>query len=409
MQEWREQVAILCRGNSRLLFSVCTAFASTLLEILGLEGGGFHWRGSSSCGKSTALQVAASVCGSRQYVERWRSTDNSLEGVAQSHSDALLVLDEIKELEARVAGESAYMLSHGSGKSRSNADGSLRVKAKWRVIYLSSGELSLSEHVATAGKDTHAGMELRLCDLPADAGKELGAFEDLHGRANGSEFSKVLDDLTRRYYGTAFAAFIEQVLKNRHELVEQWHDARSEFEKAVLNEAASGQARRVAARFALVGFAGELASQWQITGWAEGEAMAASVRCFKDWLSGFGVGNREHHKMISQVRRFLEAHGEGRFARFETGDIDKSHLPRVMNKAGYRKSAEDGVEYFIYPETFRCDVCQGLNHTEVAKLLISKGYMRPDGKHHKPKVVLPSEGQMRVYHVLPAIMGADDE
>lgn len=409
LQDWTQHVASLCRSNSRLLFSVSTAFASPLLGILGLEGGGFHWRGGSSSGKSTCLQVAASVCGSRQYVERWRSTDNSLESVAQSHSDALLVLDELKELEARVAGETAYMLGNGSGKNRSNSDGSLRNKAKWRLLYLSSGELGLSDHVASVGKDAHAGMEIRLCDLPVDAGKGLGGFEELHSYKNGSEFSKALDALSRKYYGAAFLAFIEHILKDRQHIIDEWRDARSAFENNLLTESASGQARRVATRFALVGFAGELASQWQITGWSRGESMDAASRCFKDWLAGFGEGNREEHTMIAQVRRFLEAHGEGRFSRFESGDIDRSHLPRVINKAGYRKSTMDGVEYYVYPETFKREICHGLNYMEVAKLLISKGYMRPDGNHHKPKVDLPSEGRMRVYHILPNIMWGGDE
>ncbi|CAE6511762.1 conserved hypothetical protein [Nitrosomonas nitrosa] len=409
LQDWREHVASLCRGNSRLLFSVCTAFASPLLEILGLEGGGFHWRGCSSSGKSTALQVAASVCGNRQYVERWRSTDNSLESVAQSHSDALLILDEMKELEARVAGETAYMLGNGSGKNRSNADGSLRNKAKWRLLYLSSGELSLAEHVASAGKDTHAGMELRLCDLPIDAGKGMGAFEELHGLANGSEFAKELDNFTKRYYGTAFIAFIERVLGARSGLVVDWREARTAFEEKVLKDAASPQSRRVATRFALVGFAGELATDWDITGWASGDAMKAAVRCFSDWLEGYGSGNREQATMISRIRLFIEQHGDGRFC--DVHRMDDNHAPRVLNMVGYKEDRDDGRHYFVMPESFKTHICAGFDYKEAVKLLVSKGYMKPgDGKNLSPKVSLrKGDKPRRMFHIYPSLLGADDE
>ena len=75
---WQQDVAALCRGNSRLLFTVSVAFAAPLLYLTGSEGGGFHLRGNSSDGKTTALRVAASVCGGRDYMQTWRNTDNAL-------------------------------------------------------------------------------------------------------------------------------------------------------------------------------------------------------------------------------------------------------------------------------------------------------------------------------------------
>lgn len=64
---WRDDVARLCRGNSRLVFSVSLGFASPLLQLAGAESGGFHFRSGSSDGKTTALRVAASVCGGQDY------------------------------------------------------------------------------------------------------------------------------------------------------------------------------------------------------------------------------------------------------------------------------------------------------------------------------------------------------
>lgn len=119
LAEWREKIARVCEGSSRLVFAVSIAFAAPLLYLLGEENGGFHFRGASSSGKTTALRVACSVWGSQIRLQRWRATSNGLESVAKLHNDSLLCLDELAQVSATEAGEVAYMLANGSGKIRS--------------------------------------------------------------------------------------------------------------------------------------------------------------------------------------------------------------------------------------------------------------------------------------------------
>ena len=85
---------MLCVGNARLVFSICVAFAGSLLRLGHEESGGFHLRGNSSVGKSTGQHLACSVWGSRDYKQTWRATINGLEGIAALYNDGLLVLDE---------------------------------------------------------------------------------------------------------------------------------------------------------------------------------------------------------------------------------------------------------------------------------------------------------------------------
>ena len=129
LKQWREHVAALCVGNSRLTFAVSVAFAAPLLHLIEMESGGFHYRGTTSSGKTSALTIAGSVCGSPEYLQRWRSTDNGLESTALSHCDAILTLDELKMIDARIAGESAYMLANGSAKVRAK-----RRRAQYRQM-----------------------------------------------------------------------------------------------------------------------------------------------------------------------------------------------------------------------------------------------------------------------------------
>lgn len=411
LKQWRDNVASLCAGNSRLVFAVCGAFASPLLHLIGEESGGFHYRGDSSGGKTTALRAAASVCGSPEYMQRWRATDNGLEALAMTHCDAPLLLDELKQIDAKVAGETAYMLANGSGKARANQSGGARNLARWRLIFLSAGELSLSQHMAEAGKKVHAGQELRLADIPADAGAGLGVFECLHDYPNGHEFAKALAAAMGKYYGTAFPEFVRHALVARETLEASLRQAQAAFEKIALTQQASGQARRVAARFALIGAAGEFATEWGITGWNAGEAMKAARVCFAAWLGSYGgEGNQEQRAMLEQVRHFLALHCEARFADFGRSVSDDDHAPRVISKAGWRKHdrIKDETEYYIYPEVFKAEVCKGMDYKAVGRMLVDKGYMRADGKHLQPKVSLPGEGARRVFHILPTLWGDEN-
>lgn len=412
LKQWRDNVASLCAGNSRLVFSVSSAFASPLLHLIGEESGGFHYRGNSSDGKTTALRAAGSVCGSPEFMQRWRATDNGLEALAMTHCDAPLLLDELKQIDAKVAGETAYMLANGSGKARANQNGGARTQARWRLIFLSAGELSLSQHMAEVGKKVHAGQELRMADIPADAGVGLGCFELLHDHSNGHEFAKALAAVMSKYYGTAFPEFVRRALAARETLETSLRKAQAVFEKAALTNIASGQARRAAARFALVGAAGEFATEWGITGWNAGESMKAAQVCFTAWLGAYGgEGNQEQRAMLDKVRGFLELNGEARFADFSRPVADDTHAPRIISKAGWRKhnNVKDETEYYVYPEVFKNEVCKGMDYKAVARLLIDKEYMRADGKHLQPKVSLPGESARRVFHILPAIWNDEND
>ena len=156
-EAWRDSVAALAAGNTRLVFALAVAFAGTLADIVGEDSGGFHMRGKSLSGKSTALKVAASVwCEPKAYVRLWRATANGLEGLAALHNYRLLILDELSQCDPKKADESAYLLANGQGKARALRNGTARASQRWRMLLLSAGEESLSSLMARAGRKTNA-------------------------------------------------------------------------------------------------------------------------------------------------------------------------------------------------------------------------------------------------------------
>lgn len=416
LKGWREEIAARCVGNSRLAFSVSVAFAAPLLYLTGGEGGGFHFRSSSSDGKTTALRVAASVCGGHDFMRRWRATDNAIEAIALQHCDAPLLLDEIAQTDPKAAGEIAYMLANGSGKIRAGRTGAARETVQWRVLFLSAGEIGLAEHMGEAGKIMRAGQSLRMAEIPADAGAGLGIFENLHGHADGAAFAKALADACRRNFGGVFLAYLGELVKRQHEIADTVAAALKVFEGACLTSEAHGQARRAADRFALVGAGGELATSWGLTGWPQGEAMQAARRCYEGWLSARGgAGDHESGSMLAQVRRFLEQHGVARFEDWNRPANKDDHAPRVMNRCGFRRYDEtEGPHWYIFPESFKAEVCKGHDPKAVAGLLHQHGYLearssQKDRSAYVSRHSLPSEGQRWVYHILPAIMGGGDD
>jgi putative DNA primase/helicase len=292
LDEWQANVSRLCVGNAYLAFGVSAAFAAPLLNLTHEQGGGFHFRGGSSCGKSTTLEVAGSVMGGggqNGYLTSWRATDNGLEGVGESHCDALLCIDEIGQADPRTL----YMLANGQGKIRASKSGSARAPAEWRLLFLSNGEESLASRMNEAGSKTHAGMEVRLADIPV-CGK-WGVIDALHEFSESRDLVNHLKKAARRFYGSPIREYLRRlVLLDREAVAKEVASYQVEFQGKYVPPGSGEQVERVAKRFALAAAGGELATDMGITGWETGEAMKAAAGCFKAWLGARGtIGNTE--------------------------------------------------------------------------------------------------------------------
>ncbi|WP_175983812.1 DUF927 domain-containing protein [Burkholderia vietnamiensis] len=394
LDDWKSDVARFCVGNSRLLLAVSAAFASMMLEYSGQESGGLNFVGESSSGKTTALRAACSVFGGKEYMQRWRATANGLEGLASLHNDTLLVLDELAQVDAREAGEIAYMLANGSGKARAGRSGTARARQTWKLLFLSAGEIGLSQHLQSVGKKTKAGQEVRLVEIPADAGAGFGLFENLHGMAGGAELSSAINEAAVTHYGTAAVAFLDALCRDRDEIGTWLKEEIRRFVDGNLPADSSGQAHRVCQRFALIGLAGEYATSTGITGWGEGDALRAAADCFAVWLDGRGgAGNQEKDTILSHVKAFFEAHEESRFS-----DLNDTSDRPTINRAGFRRTGEIGVEYLVLPEVFKREICTGLDPKAVARALIEASWIRPASNGWAQRAErLPGKGPTKVY------------
>lgn len=404
VEEWRDSIGRLVSGNSRLIFAIATSFAPSLANLAGEDSGGFHFRGASSSGKSTALKVAASVWGNpKSYCRLWRSTSNGLEGLAALHNDGLLLLDELSQLDPREAGEAAYLLANGQGKTRASRAGTAKQSASWSLFFLSAGEESLTALMAKAGQRTNAGQEIRLADIEADAGAGMGLFENIHNQISPAAMAITLKESTSQYYGAVGMAWLERIVANRQTIIPTISNLTKQFVDKVISQEATGQITRVARRFALVAAAGELATQFGLTGWQRGESFQAVHKCFQSWQETFGTeGNREDRAIMAQVRAFFETYGTSRF-----DNVREPNNERIINRAGFYKTDDDGFRvYMVLPEVFKNELCKGFEPRMVTRILLNAGWITPapDGKaSHKPRI--RGVGTPRLYVFTDKIWG----
>ena len=437
IEEWREAVAGKRIGNSRLLLAVSAAFAAPLLELLAEEGGGLHLRGASRVGKTTALRVGASVWGGEAgsgagaYIRQWRVTSNAVEAVAAAHSDTLLALDEMGQADGRDIGAVAYMLANGTGKGRMDRGATLRAPLRFRTLFLSTGEIGLADKIAEAGGTMKAGQEMRLVDLPADAGAGMGLFQELHGAASAAAFTQALRDATARFYGQAGREFLRYLVDRIGREPEMASDLRGWQESLVHDwlsphADAGGQARSVGRRFALIAVAGELATKAGVTGWDVLDATDAAGVCFDAWLAERGTaGAREDAQAVAQMRAFIGRHGPSRFEEWREqpapdaamqGDPDSTPPAerfRAVNRAGWRRWMRDGTDhaawiYYVTTEGMR-EALAGLDFKPALKVLADRGFLIPgSGGKSSQTASPPGHPKARVYVLRPSIMGAED-
>lgn len=431
LAEWKANVATPAEKNSRLMLALCVSFAGPLLEPLGIEGGGFHLYGSSSIGKTTALAVGASVFGEgRAFVENFRSTDNALENRCLARHHTCLLIDEIGQAKGDL-GEIIYLMANGTAKGRMTAGGESRTEKRWLTMFLSTGEQSTEEKIAMDKKSKPtAGHNVRDVDIEGDAGAGHGLFDDLCGAADGAALSDKLKKATATHYGTAGPAFVEWLVDQRasegvsfEALREKVDELASLFVDKACTGEADGQVRRVAARFALLAVAGELAREAGVTDWVKGAATRAAYKLFVGWIAARGTtGDLEVKRGLSALKLSLAKHGKTKFNEVRSRGIPTptlrdaeqtppqdgslGNLARVES-CGFRDENQHGVTYYVLTDEFP-SLCGGHAPRKVLDALETRGNLLC-GEAGRQATKKRFGGEPRRYYAIFISAGGDND
>src|SRR3990172_8919341 len=224
--------------------------------------------------------------------------------------------------------------------------GNARGVTRWRVIVLSSGERTIGTTMMEGGYRAKAGQSVRLLDIPA--ARRFGAWDELHGLPNGAAFADAIRRAAVAHHGHAGRAFLQKLTRDRRDFCELLERLKALPEFSA--DGGEGQDKRTAGRFALLALAGEVATEYGITGWQEGAAIEAAAEGFKAWRATRGRGNDEPRQILEQVSGFIDRHGDSRFS---NADANTSDDAMRINRAGWWRDDGSGRVYLFNAEGMR--------------------------------------------------------
>jgi len=301
-----------------------------------------------------------------------------------------LILDEISECDPREIGAIVYALANGVGKQRAARTGGTRPTARWRIMALSSGERSLTAHMAEGGKRTKAGQEVRMLDIPATK-RKCGLFDELHGLLDGRSLADSLKQATGHHYGYAGPAFLEELIKDERDLPERYAKT-CQVPRLIGND---GVESRAAGIFALVGLAGELATEYGITGWQEGEAIDAAMLGFELWREFRGQGQTEDRQILRSISDFIARNGDSRFSCITDQNAS------VRDRAGYWRETPKGQIYLFHSSGLQ-DAAAGFDIRRTLDALQSAGWIAEHDQDKRSKKTKVFGSSKNLYWILPA-------
>jgi len=385
---WKAEVSARAVDNPLLILGLSSSFAGPMLSRCVMDSGGIHFYGNSSTGKTTIVEAACSVWGGRGFMRTWHATANGLEGAACLFNDCLLSLDEIKQCNPKDVSEIIYSLGNGRGKQRASRTGRARGVTRWRCSLLSSGERTIETHMAEAGLSPHAGQLVRLLDIPAD--RAYGAWDYLHGLPTGAAFSDALRVAASKHHGHAGRAFLERLTADTRNFRER-HEAIAGLSQFA-TDGEDGQPKRAADRFAVIALAGELATEYGITGWKEGAAIQAAGEAFQNWNRARGDGNDEPKRIMERISDYIDRNGDSLFT-----DADREEV-KCLNRSGWWKKAYDGERVYLFTPAGMKDALNGFDKRRAHAVLQDAGVLRP-GSDAPSKTVRIQGQTKRIYEI----------
>jgi uncharacterized protein (DUF927 family) len=400
--EWMAEIAAPLRGNSNVALSLGTFFAAPMLRFASEPGGGHHFCGRSTIGKTMASAVGQSIYGwpfetadDNTFGVSWGGSEAGSAAFLQARTDLGIALDEITRADPRKAEEIVYAIASGTRGPRAKSTGQLRETPHVSVLVLSTGEKSLVQFI---GKTLQEGARKRLVDVPAevqpDSAYETISDDRIH------DAGKRLFDVMKLHHGAVGRDW------QRHLVVLGPDRLKAELQKhreaflalpdvvAVIRKA-HPQVRAVVNRFALNAAALRMAIEFSLLPWAIEEADAGIVACMHRWVRQRGnidvAGElvRAADEAITRIKtalaeRFITIRKSKRVWEPVT-EADKIKQESAANFDGYVKPEH----VLIRPEAFR-RYCEGFDADEIAKCLQQQGVLIPDsaGKRSRAEQII---------------------
>ncbi|PTQ86786.1 DUF927 domain-containing protein [Agitococcus lubricus] len=375
LESWQQLVVSVCEGNPVPLFALGIAFAAPLMQLLNVDGGGFHFWGHSSRGKTTILQVSASVYGNASdpavtpdgsLIQRWNTTANALEGTALAYNDLLLPMDELGTSNIKNFGQVVYQLAGGKGKAAMNANRDMRTPRTWRTQIMSTGEHAIAQEIlATTGAEARTGQLIRMLDICVE-GNIFPAISS--GEAAGKVIA--LKNACSQNYGVAAMPYLQHLVQVANSPIKgEWLQCFELVEEALIDSCPDIQPeqQRAIKRFALVAVGLMLATEAGCIAVKDEVIMDSVWHVLKMWLNDSPTVS-EADRGIDMLKQTIQMN-PGRFG----NATPQAVLPTGGNNLlGYR---HDVLMLYLIPVKCMAEVCGRPNHRGVIAKLDELGML----------------------------------
>jgi len=323
LEDWQLKIGAVCSGNSRLMFCTSLGLTGPILHLVsGPHSGGFQLFGPAESGKTAAAMVTGSIWGCHRSPERrengfsesWHTTAGKVELTALAHNETVLVLDETKRAgrndreRAQAVLDISFGLAENVERERLTNLGSVR---GWRFYFLSTSNYSLDELAQRGNCEIDDAERGRFVDIPNPNGGH-GIYEELHGFADGQNFTDKLKIRCRKFYGAVAQEFLRKLVQNwttdRAGLKRFLKEERLAYLQVLEAKAAVENLRplnRASGRFATVFAAGSWAIRYEIFHWQRDYLLQAVLSCQLDGLTRPKVQPEQPDTSISDLRTKL--------------------------------------------------------------------------------------------------------
>ena len=379
VEEQKQHVGDLCKGNPMLLFALGHALAALMAAPLNRDCLNVHIFGLTSLGKTIFVQVSASIIGNavapntdpyNTCIQTWNTTSNGLELLATAFDDMPLPIDELGANSGNDLGADLYKLFNGAAKSRMNPDGTSWFQETWRVSIISTGELSVEQMIKGAsGKNTIKGGQLiRVNDIPAK--DILVDTKDM----NPSEYGELLKHNCSKYFGAYGDRMLEYLTEivNSQSALDELNRECSIAESSLINDGLSVPERRSIKRMGLVKLALLKAVELGMLDITESEAHEAVATVRDLWLENTTVIS-DIDRAVERLRDFIRQNQQ-RFRSAKNDAESDIHCRDIVGYWSIQSVSPFNRMYHFIPNELKafCDVLR-INHRELLKELVSIG------------------------------------
>jgi len=398
-EQWINEVYKPIEDNTNAFISIVGAFASILIEPLGVsENFLIDISGSTSTGKSTLLKITASIFGKpSKMISDFNATSNSIISKAVALKNLPMFLDDSKKVDKSIIGDVIYTLSGGKEKGRSTISGDAKSIREFSNITFINGEVASTEYLAESNSNGR-GAYGRL--LPLEGGF-------LPNSKENGEIANTLLDAISKYYGVIgyeWIKFINQEL-NDPESLDQWRETYEEYKKINSLRLDTDIARRRGIHIALLQTAYSMMKKFkpELTTLNE-------MQHFKTLIEGTKINAEATDNYRLSFDHLMEKFKENsyKFIKLDEKALYDSELYNLREVWGERRNGQ----YLVLSYETISKLIKGFGDTrDILKNWKEKGVLETDaGKYKKTIRIKYSDNELRESrYVINSKYNIDDE